>query len=187
MSWWQIVSLFALLFVLLALLLLSQLGEGGVGVGHELLRRVVLKDSALVEEQDLVTIDDRIETMSNGEHSCTLELLLNDLLDGLFGDDVNVGSCFIENDELVATKDGSDDANELTLADRQVLSFLLNLEEETFAVFFFLLSLLFGGLLFLVFLLLVILLLIIAVFKGFILLLLLSFLLSLLLVLKLLL
>ena len=86
--------------------------------------------------------------MSNGEHGRTCELLLDDFLDSFLCDDINVGGGLIEDDKLVAFKDGPDDADKLALADGQVLALLLHLEEETLAIFFVLLLLLLGLLLF---------------------------------------
>ena len=86
--------------------------------------------------------------MSNGEHGRTCELLLDNFLDSFLCDDINVGGGLIEDDKLVAFKDGPDDADKLALADGQVLALLLHLEEETLAIFFVLLLLLLGLLLF---------------------------------------
>ena len=86
--------------------------------------------------------------MSNGEHGRTCELLLDNFLDSFLCDDINVGGGLIEDDKLIAFKDGPDDADKLALADGQVLALLLHLEEETLAIFFVLLLLLLGLLLF---------------------------------------
>jgi len=66
--------------------------------------------------------------MRDREHSRTSELLIDQLLDGLLGDYIDVGRRFIEHDELAAAQDRPDDADQLALADRQVLALLLNFE-----------------------------------------------------------
>jgi len=88
---------------------------------QEVLRRVILEDRALVQEEDLVRVDDRVETMGDREDGRATELFLDQLLDGLFGDDVDVGSGFVQEYDLVASQDRSADANELLLAGTQTV------------------------------------------------------------------
>ena len=82
--------------------------------------------------------------MGDANDSCTLELLIDQLLDSLFGDYVNVGGSFIKNDDAVGAEDSSDDADELTLTNTQVLSFLLDLEFKAFAILIVLFLVLFA-------------------------------------------
>ena len=57
----------------------------------------------------------------------------------MLGDNINVSGCFVEDDNFIAAEDGSDDADELALADTEVLALLLHLEFEALALLFLLL------------------------------------------------
>lgn len=54
--------------------------------------------------------------MSYTENGGSLEFLINQFLGGLLRNHINVRGGFIENDNSIAAKDSSDDADQLTLA-----------------------------------------------------------------------
>mmetsp|Transcript_4367 Transcript_4367/g.5426 ORF Transcript_4367/g.5426 Transcript_4367/m.5426 type:complete len:204 (-) Transcript_4367:2931-3542(-) len=74
--------------------------------------------------------------MRDREHRRALELLSNQLLDGLLCHHVDIGRRFVKHNQLIAPEDGPQNTNELALANRQVLALLLDLEFETFAIVF---------------------------------------------------
>lgn len=115
--------------------------EGAVRIGHESSGRVVLNRLALIHHEDSVTLDDRVQTMSYAKDCGSLELLTDQSLGGLLGHNVNVGSCFIEDDDFVAAEDSSDDADELTLTHAQVVALFLDFEVEALVLVLFLFSL----------------------------------------------
>ena len=148
-------SLSDLALCLLLLLVLGQFREGALRVRHELLRGAVLKLAALVEHEDPVALDDRVESMRDGKDCGAIELFADQLLDRLLSDDVDVGGGFVEHNDLVVPQDGPDDADQLALTDAEVLTLLLDLEVKTLTIvlillllllfFLLLLLLVFGG------------------------------------------
>ena len=117
------------------------------------------------QDKNLVASDDRVQAVSDAKHSSALELLVDQLLDVLLGNHIDVGSGFIEDDNFVASEDGSDDTDELSFAHAQVLALFLDLEVETFAIILILLVFL---LLFVIFLFILIFFLLLFVFLLFI-------------------
>ena len=96
--------------------------------------------------------------MGNAKDGSTLELFAYESLDGLLSNDVNVGGSFVEDDYLVAAEDSSNNADELTFTDTQILSFFLDFKIEAliiisllFIILFDLRFLLFGVFLYLIF------------------------------------
>ena len=77
--------------------------------------------------------------MSDAEDCCTLELFTDKFLNGLFSDYINVCCRFIENYNFVAPEDGSNDADQLSFSNTQVLAFVLDLELEAFTIIFLIL------------------------------------------------
>lgn len=47
------------------------------GVLHKRLRRVILQDSSKRQDHDFVALDDRVQSVRDGEHGRVLELGLN--------------------------------------------------------------------------------------------------------------
>lgn len=68
--------------------------------------------------------------MCHHDHGGVLEAVLDEALNDLFGDNINVGSSFIQDDNLVTSDDGTADANKLPLARAQVVATSLDLEVE---------------------------------------------------------
>ena len=68
--------------------------------------------------------------MSDGHYCSSCKFLSNELLDRLFCDHVDVGSSLIEDHNLVLTKYGSADADQLFLANAKVVAVLGNLVVE---------------------------------------------------------
>ena len=142
------------------LLLLEHLAKDALFVGHEGLRRIKLNGLTLVHDEDFVAPDYSVESVGYAQDSRAVEFFIYELLDCLLGHHVDVGSGFIEDDNLVAAKDCSDDTDELALTDTKVLAFFLDFEFEAlaflfviiffavlfFIFFLFLLLLFFGGL-----------------------------------------
>ena len=48
-----------------------------------MLRTVILSNLTMIQNQDLVIVDDGVETVSDGDDSAVSELCLNDVLDQL--------------------------------------------------------------------------------------------------------
>ena len=114
----------------------------GVLVGHQVLGRVVLEDSALAKVENLVALDDRVESVGNGQDRRVFELLTDQLLDRLLSHDIDVCGGLVEEHNSVVAEDGTDNADELALADTEVLAFFLNLELQALSFLFFLILLL---------------------------------------------
>ena len=68
--------------------------------------------------------------MSDCQNGRISELLRNHSLDRLLRHHVDVGSGLVQHHKLASAEDRSDDAEELALADRQILTLLLDLELE---------------------------------------------------------
>ena len=130
----SLLLLVSILFRLLRFFLLREFEESAARILEELLGRVVLQDCTFLEIENTITLDDRVETMGDRQDSGTQELLSDESLDGLLGDNINVGGGLIKDHNLVVAKDGTNYANELTLAHTQVLTLRLNLEFEALAV-----------------------------------------------------
>ena len=77
---------------------------------------VVLQDPTITKDEDLVAGNDRLKSMSNCDDCTALKLAVDELLDLLLSDQVDVGSRFIKNDDLVPAEDCADDADQLLLA-----------------------------------------------------------------------
>ena len=89
----------------------------------------------------LITLDDSVESVCNGQDRRVFELLTDQLLDCLLGHDIDVCSGLVEQDDSVVAEDGADDADELALADTEVLALFLDLELKTLSFLFLLLIL----------------------------------------------
>ena len=72
--------------------------------------------------------------MSDAEDGGPLELLADESLRGLLGDYVDISGGLVEDDDLVAAEDSSDDADELALTNAQVLALFFDLEVESLVV-----------------------------------------------------
>jgi hypothetical protein len=77
--------------------------------------------------------------MSNGYHGTVLEALLDHFLDLVFGDEVDVGRSFIEDDDFTLLHNSSADANDGFLTRTEIATLLVNVESEEGIVFFLLL------------------------------------------------
>lgn len=84
------------------------------------LRRVILNDLALREDQHLITADDCVESVRNRDDCRVLELLLDQVLNSLLCDDINVRSSFVKDNNSVFPQNGAADANELAFTGAQV-------------------------------------------------------------------
>ena len=73
--------------------------------------------------------------MRDRDDRAVSELLLNELLDPLLGDDVDVGGGFVQDNDLVLAEDGPADANELPLARAQVSAAFRDLEVDASTLF----------------------------------------------------
>ena len=84
----------------------------------------------------LITLNDGVESVCNGQNSRVCELLTDQLLDGLLGHNINVCGGLVEQDDSVVAEDGADDTDELALADTEVFAFFLDLELQTLSFLF---------------------------------------------------
>jgi len=98
---------------------LNELVEFGLGVLRELLGVAELKALALVHNHDVVTVNDGVDSVGDGEHCGVFEVLRHQFLDVLFSHDVDVGSGLIKHHNFVLSEDGSQDAEQLLLASTQ--------------------------------------------------------------------
>ena len=101
-------------------LALAQLGR------EEVVRRVELLDLAKAQDEHAITLDYRINSMSNDDHSCINELGVDEKLDLLLRDHVNVGCCFIKDYHFGFSQDGAANTYQLTLARTQVRAVFTN-------------------------------------------------------------
>ena len=69
----------------------------------------------MVKIEDFVALNDRIEPMSYGQHRRAYKFLRNELLDDLFSHYIDICSGFIQENDLVMAKNGSYNADELSL------------------------------------------------------------------------
>ena len=72
------------------------------------------------EHQDAVRLHDRVQAMRDSYDRGVFELLLDQSLDHLLSLDVDIGSCFIEHNNLVFAQDSATDADQLPLSRAQV-------------------------------------------------------------------
>ena len=63
---------------------------------HEFLRCVKLLDAAKTQNQDPITLNDRVDAVSNGYYSGILELATQQCLDSLLSDYVDVCRSFVK-------------------------------------------------------------------------------------------
>jgi len=109
-------------FLLLCfLLLLDEFIKLRLGILAQFLGIVVLNTMSLIKNNYTVTVDDRVDSVRYREDSRVFEHSLHDLLNPLFSLDVDVGSSFIQDYNLVASQDSSADTNELLLTSTQTV------------------------------------------------------------------
>ena len=123
-------------FLLFLFDLLDEDRELRLGVTGQLLRVAVLNVSSSIEDQNFVTVDDSVDSVSNSEYSGVLERLVHEVLDLLFCDNVDVGSGLIQEHNAVVSEDSSADANELLFTFAQIVSADLEIDTKTVRDFF---------------------------------------------------
>jgi len=96
-------------------------------------------DFTIAHDEDFVALNDGLESMSNGDHGTVLEALLDHFLDLVLGDEVNVGSSFIEDYNFALLHDSSADANDSFLTRAEVATLLVNVKTKKRLVFLLLL------------------------------------------------
>jgi len=82
-----------------------------LSVLHQVLRSVILEHLSMVEHEDFVTFYNRVESVSDRDYCGLCELLLDELLNLLFRNDVDIGGCLIEDHHTVLPQDCPADAN----------------------------------------------------------------------------
>ena len=112
--------------LLIFLLFFAKLGKSAVWIRHEFLGGLVLEDFATAEEKNSIRVDNRVQTMGDRENRRFSKFFADKLLDCLLSHYVDVRRSLVKHNELASPQSCSDDAKKLTLANRQVLSFLLN-------------------------------------------------------------
>ena len=70
-------------------------------VCHESLGSVILKDAALTHDEHHVTFDYSVESMGDGNNTGTFKFFINELLRGLFSDDVDVGCGLVKDNDAI--------------------------------------------------------------------------------------
>lgn len=120
---------------LLLLDFVDQFGEVTLRALPQLVGRVELGHLSVVEDEDAVRLDDGLESVGDNDHGAVFEALLDQLLYGLLGHDVDVGGGFVQDDDLVLSEDGAADADERLLARAQVLAAGPNVEVQEGIVF----------------------------------------------------
>jgi hypothetical protein len=86
-----------------------------VWVLQEILWTIEFSNFTIAHDHDFVTLDDGLETMSNSEHCAVLEFFVYQFLDHLLSFNVDIGSCFIKENDFVLTENSSADLNERLL------------------------------------------------------------------------
>ncbi|KAF0715010.1 Aste57867_3609 [Aphanomyces stellatus] len=111
--------------------LFGQQRKGTVVVGEKHRWRVVLDNIAVVQDQNAVAVDDRVQPMGDREHGHVLETLFDGLLDEAIGLQVNVGRGFVQDNHAAVAEECAGDAEQLPLAHREVASLLGHLEFQS--------------------------------------------------------
>lgn len=114
--------------------LVVQLREEGVRILQQFLRVVILLQRSALQDKDTIRIDDSVKSVGDGDDRAVLECLIHGLVDDGLSPHVDVGSCLIHEDNFSRLENGSSNADQLTLADRQVLSVLGDLSLETLSL-----------------------------------------------------
>ena len=107
---------------------------------HQSSWRVIFKHLAMRQDQHFITLDDRVESVSDRDHSTFGELLLDQLLDLLFCHDIDVCSGLIKDHNSILSQDSPADTNELLLSRAQIGTCLADLEVNTLGFLFVLLA-----------------------------------------------
>ena len=111
--------------------LFGKVRKVGIFVLEEGLGRAFLKEPTLVQHQNMIALNDRVEPVGYGQHSGALELFVDQLLDRLLCDHINVRCCLIKEDNLVVSQNGPDNAEQLFLTNGQVAAVLSHFEVKT--------------------------------------------------------
>ena len=109
-----------------------------------MLRTVILSNLTMIQNQDLVIVDDGVETVSDGDDSAVSELCLNDVLDQLISLNINTCTHFIQQqnpapeitslvlqDWIISDinflfQQSSSQTNQLFLSNREVITISIN-------------------------------------------------------------
>ena len=110
------------------LLFFEHLAKDTLFVGHEILGRVEFNCLTLVHHKDLITLYDGVQSVGDAHDCCTQELLVDELLDSLLGDDIDVCGGFVEDYDFIASEDSPDNADELAFTNTEVLALFLHFE-----------------------------------------------------------
>lgn len=101
-------------------------------VAHQLLRAAKFFHFSKAQHQNLVALYDGVQPVRYREHRRVGERALDESLYLLFGDHVDVGGRFVEDDDARLPKDSPTDADELSFARAEVLAVLRYWLEESF-------------------------------------------------------
>ena len=82
-----------------------------IGVCHKVLWRVVLHFLTLVEDQNLVALNNSVQTVSNRQNCRTIKFFCDELLNSLLCDHIDVGGSLIQKYDLVPAEDCSANAD----------------------------------------------------------------------------
>lgn len=126
---------------LLLLELFEEAREVRLWVLHQNRRGVVLKDLAVRQDKHSVTLDDRVESVGDRDHSAIRKLLLNERLNSLLRHNVNVRGSLVQNHHLVLPKNRSADTDQLSLTSAEVSASFRDLKVDALTLLFLLLTL----------------------------------------------
>ena len=90
---------------------LKKLSKVRIRVCHQFSWRVVLQQLAKSKAQDIVTVDDCVDSVGDHNHCGVFEFRIDKLLDGLLGDNIDISRSLIQNDNLRSSQDSSADTD----------------------------------------------------------------------------
>ena len=95
---------------------IHEFGEMALRILEKNLRVIEFGNFTIAHNHDLVTFDNCLKSMGNCNHGAVFELFIDELLDHLLSLNIDVGCCFIEEDDLIFPENGSADLNERLFA-----------------------------------------------------------------------
>ena len=72
---------------------------------------IKLSRSTFIKNKYFVAINDSLKSVSYDDHCAVFKRLLDKSLDLLFSNNIDIGSCFIQNYDLVLSQNSSSNAN----------------------------------------------------------------------------
>ena len=99
-------------------------------IGEQLQRRLELLHGSLVQDQDLVVVEDRVESVGDGDDRAVAELSPDRLLNQFVRLQIHGRRRFVHDEDLALPQDGPREAEQLLLTHRHVTPALREFEIE---------------------------------------------------------